>query len=54
MDTPLQQQASRVIRLISRAQKLFGAPARPTPAPSFVTRADLEDNLGRGRFDGDL
>jgi hypothetical protein len=50
VDTSLQQQARNVIALISHVQNLFGAPA----PPAFVPRGDLEDDLGRGRFDGQL
>jgi hypothetical protein len=50
VDTSLRQQARNVIALISHAQNFFGAPA----PPAFVQRGDLEDDLGRGRFDGQL
>jgi hypothetical protein len=50
VDVSLQQQASHVLDLLSRAQKVFGCDEHPSPPPAFVNRADLEDDLGRGRF----
>lgn len=48
MDPALLNEASNVLALLSRAQRLFGGDAPPADPPAFVAPADLEDNLGRG------
>ena len=46
----LQERASNVLDLLSRAQKVFGGDEHRSPLTAFVNRVDLEDDLGRGRF----
>jgi hypothetical protein len=46
----LQERASNVLDLLSRAQKVFGGDEHRSPPTAFVNRVDLEDDLGRGRF----
>ncbi|HYB35756.1 MAG TPA: hypothetical protein VEF72_08240 [Mycobacterium sp.] len=50
MDIELQQQASYVLAVLSRAQKVFGGDRPPADPPAFVPPPDLEQNLGCGWF----
>jgi hypothetical protein len=50
VDISVQHQACRVLNMLERAQKVFGAGQPTEPVPSFVDRRDLETDLGRGRF----
>ena len=42
--------ASTVLGLLTRARQLFGGDTPPADPPAFVAPADLEADLGRGRF----
>ena len=46
----LQQQTAEVLRLLSRAQAVFGGGAPPADPPTFAPPRDLENNLGLGFF----
>jgi len=50
VDIGLQQQASYVLAVLSRAQKVFGGDRPPADPPAFVPPPDLEQNLGCGWF----
>ncbi|BBZ15060.1 hypothetical protein [Mycobacterium branderi] len=50
MDSALQRQASEVLNVLSRAQKVFGGDTAPADPPAFAPPPDLEHNLGLGRF----
>jgi hypothetical protein len=46
----LQQQTNTVLSLLARAQNVFGGERPPADPPAFVAPADLEDDLGCGRY----
>ena len=50
MQTALEQEATTVLALLSRAHQLFGAAVAPVDAPAFAAPLELEDDLGRGWF----
>ena len=49
MDAALHQEATNVLRLLSRAQQLFGGDP-PADPPAFVAPPGLEADLGGGWF----
>jgi hypothetical protein len=50
VDVLLQERASNVLDLLSRARKVLGGDEHQSPPTAFVNRVDLEDDVGRGRF----
>ena len=50
MDAALHQHTSTALGLLTRARKLFGGDTPPADPPAFAAPADLEADLGRGRF----
>jgi hypothetical protein len=50
VDPALQQEASNVLAMLSRVQRLFGGDAPPADPPAFVAPPDVEADLGRGWF----
>ena len=50
MDAALHQHTSTVLGLLTRARQLFGGDTPPADPPGFAAPADLEADLGRGRF----
>jgi hypothetical protein len=46
----LEQEATTVLGVVSRAQKVFGGDTSAVRPPEFVAGRDLEDDLGRGYF----
>ena len=50
MDAALHHQASAALGLLTRARQLFGCDTPPADPPIFAAPADLEADLGHGRF----
>jgi hypothetical protein len=46
----LRQQASAVLDVLSRVQKVFGGDCAPAAPPAFAPPRDLEKDVGRGAF----
>ncbi|MDT5114445.1 MAG: hypothetical protein QOE30_184 [Mycobacterium sp.] len=50
MDEGLQNQTEAVLRTLARARTVFGSDELPVDPPAFGAPADLEDDLGAGRY----
>ncbi|WP_425004968.1 hypothetical protein [Mycolicibacterium sp. S3B2] len=50
MESGLQQQASEVLDLVTRAKQVFGGDGTPQGPPAFAAPRDLEDGISRERF----
>ena len=50
MNPKLEQEAKRVLGVVSRAQNVFGGNTAPTEPLEFAAPSDLEHNLGKGYF----
>ncbi|WP_158220767.1 hypothetical protein [Mycobacterium lehmannii] len=50
MESGLQQQASEILDLVSRAKKVFGGDSVPERPPAFAPPGDLEEAISRDCF----
>jgi len=50
VESGLQQQASQILDLATRAKKVFGGDSTPQRPPEFAAPRDLEETISRDHF----
>ena len=50
MDPKLENEARKVLTVVSHAHNVFGGDVAPVTPPAFTGDRSLEDNLGLGYF----
>ena len=50
MDSKLEDEAHKVLTIVSHVHTVFGGDVAPVTPPAFTGDGTLEDNLGLGNF----
>lgn len=50
MNSKLEDEAHKVLAMVSHAHNVFGGDLAPVAPPAFTGDRTLEDDLGRGHF----